>query len=153
MAFLRDICKALGVSVFGTRRFFLSESEGDLKQVLRARQPEQKGKKKNNQAEVNLNDQSLYSYDLLPFQASDIAQVYPHVKQMELINTDVRQLIQQGKNSFQEQDYERANEALTQATTFLLQFQGPANIEMASILSKMSSIHFQFGDFLQAIEL
>ncbi len=49
--------------------------------------------------------------------------------------------------------FEKAFEFYSQCINSLLQITGPMSKDVASCISKLASIQFKFGDFLQAIEL
>jgi len=67
----------------------------------------QKGKKKADNKEFDLQSTS---YAHLPFQASDIMQVYPKLKEIEMINTDIKAMVNNGKQAFNDNQLERAND-------------------------------------------
>jgi hypothetical protein len=91
MAFLRDLCKSVGISIYGGKDYLLENDEEKLKQILQDREPVKKGKKQQARPEFDL--EAVLHYSLLPFQAADIVQIFPIVKEVELINTDIKQLV------------------------------------------------------------
>mmetsp|Transcript_5854 Transcript_5854/g.9995 ORF Transcript_5854/g.9995 Transcript_5854/m.9995 type:complete len:170 (+) Transcript_5854:549-1058(+) len=109
MAVLRDICLAVGITInFGKsqaqgaeEKEVILENEGKLmrelisKLVLRQRSQTTQKKKKGGQApqQTLLEDEEIFKYELLPFQASDIFDFFPILKTIPFQNKDVTALI------------------------------------------------------------
>ena len=92
------------------------------------------------------------TYDSLPFSSSDVIALVPKVKCMDIVNKDSKTYIQSGKAQMSISP-ELGSELLSQGMNILFQIQGPMNIETASCMSKLGSIHLKYGDFTQAINL
>ena len=96
----------------------------------------------------------MTSYEALPFQESDIQELYPVPKYLDIQNNDVRNLIQQAKLQFKLSDTSQIAESLyTEAIEKLGQINGPMCKEMAGCYSKLASIKFKYGSYLEAIGL
>lgn len=89
---------------------------------------------------------------LCPFTPPDIIQLFPRLKHMEIANKDCRTYIQSGKVHINSQP-DMAAQLLSQGMNILFQISGPKNLETASCMSKLSSVHFKFGDLGQALNL
>jgi protein TIF31 len=79
-------------------------------------------------------------YSSLPFQTSDIVEIYPVIKHLELQNNDVRQMILQAKQTYKDGMFEKAFELYSASINSLMQITGPMNKEVASCIAKLASI-------------
>jgi hypothetical protein len=62
-------------------------------------------------------------------------------------------MLASAKQAYKDGSFEKAFELYSSCINSLLQITGPMNREVAACISKLASIQFKFGDFLQAIEL
>ena len=158
ISLLRDICLKLGIKILG-REYVMDNDPNALlskvkDQVASENQKNKSStKKKPSQIQVPQSVEQLMSYAYLPFHLTDVVELYPVYKHLDLQNSDVRQLLQTAKQVQKEGFFERAFELYSQCVNALLQVGGPMNKEVAACIAKLASIQFKFGDFLQAIEL
>ena len=89
----------------------------------------------------------------LPFWDTDIVEIVPRIRHIEIVNYDYKSLVSSAKASLKEGYFEQAFDYLNQAININLQIAGPINKETAGCLSKLSDIHYKFGDYGQAIQL
>lgn len=123
-AFLRDFCRVVGIKIH-SRNYSLEE------------------------VETSATDKPCQ----LPFNESDIVEVIPIIKNIDIVNYDYKTFINTAKSALKEGYYEQAFEYLNQAINVNLQIAGPINKEAVTCLSKLSNIHFKFGDYNQAVQL
>lgn len=126
---MRDFCILTGLKIH-SRNYTLDEVEA-----------KEEGK-----------EQTEITYTL-PFTESDVVEMIPIVKHFDIVNLDYKNLMNNAKSALKEGYYEQAFEFLNQAININLQIAGPVNKEAAACLSKLSNIHFKFGDYSQAVQL
>ena len=95
----------------------------------------------------------LDDYKYLPFQASDVIELFSNIKQIKRTNPDVKANLAQAHQFFRENQLNKAFELFSYCINVYLQVSGPVNEEVASCIANIAQIQFKLGDFLQAIEL
>ena len=133
ISFLRDLCLSIGIKI--------RAKDYNLEELV---QTSEESKNSNKVSQQN---------NTLPFSEEDILEIIPSVRHIEIVNYDYKSLISNAKTSMKEGYFEQAFDYLNQAININLQIAGPINKETASWLSKLSDIHYKFGDYSQAIQL
>ena len=59
---------------------------------------------------MNAQGEVQYNYQNLPFHFSDVIEIFPVVKHLDIQNSDVRSLLQNAKAAYKESYFERAFE-------------------------------------------
>lgn len=133
VALLRDLCLSIGVKIHA-KTYNLDEAVA----------PVDDAKDASKTAQVN---------SRLPFSDADVVEMVSRVRHIDIVNYDYKSLVSSAKASLKEGYFEQAFDYLNQAININLQIAGPINSETAACLSKLSDIHYKFGDYGQAIQL
>lgn len=130
ISLLRELCLATGIKL-NCKEFIL---DNDLSEVTTKMQrlasqsdyyvqpSQQKGNKKRSPQTLvpDLSNIENIKYEHLPFQISDVQELFPIIKQLDVNNQDCKNMMQDAKSFFKDQILERAFDLFTRAINVML---------------------------------
>ena len=136
-AILRDLCLCIGIQLECKDYTLMSKSKSNRRGIS---------------PPISISPTTDTMHENVSFTSTNIINLFPVSKRMDMVSVDARLMIENGKRLQQERKHKEAFEVLTQAMQLQGQICGPLNVDVAFCSSRIANILFNSGEVEQAIE-